>query len=323
MRFVRIAVACAAIAAGNASSNAQQNQPTSTGNPTVAPQKWVGRLVTPAPTAQHPNEVSECTAQFIAPNVLLTAAHCLRDLPDNPTGPWYDLTNQIFQLQYQAGVASQTFKTVCGAVNPQWTLPSNFSAMNTAQKNDAIAVASQHDYAMILVNGNSPTGTMPYMLDWKGKVNEVVRVGYAGDILDEEVVQRSPGIVFFANDIPLFDASTPNLVVQWQSLTDFTNGSSGGAWVANYNSTEGANNNKLIAVTSFGNSSYPGATFAAYLTAAEFNPLLANVQGGCKSGSGPPAAAAAAPASAAVKQAPAGGGSAPSGAGAITGNQAK
>jgi hypothetical protein len=296
MRIIWVAVACAVAAAVSAAANAQQVEPVSTGNPSVAPLKWVGRLVTPAPTKQYPNEVSECTGQFITPNVVLTAGHCLRDIVDNPTGPWYDLTNQTFTLQYQAGVGSQTFKTVCGAVNPLWTLPANYSSMSANQKNDAMESASQHDFAMILVNGTSPTGAMPYELDWKGKVNEVVRVGYAGDILDEEVIQRSPGIVFFANDIPLFDQSLPNIVVQWQSITDFTNGSSGGAWVANFNTTEGPNNNKLIAVTSFGNSDYPGATFAAYLTAAEFNPLLANVSGGCKNGSGPPAPVTAAPA---------------------------
>jgi hypothetical protein len=49
----------------------------------------------------------------------------------------------------------------------------------------------------------------------------------------------------------------------------------------------GANNNILIAVTSFGadyqgTNPFPGGTFAAYLTAAEFNPLLASVSNGCK-----------------------------------------
>jgi hypothetical protein len=71
-------------------------------------------------------------------------------------------------------------------------------------------------------------------------------------------------------------------VVHWQSLTNLTNGTSGGAWIANFSAIEGANKNILIAVTSFGNDLYPGAEFAAYLTAAEFNPLLAFVSNGCK-----------------------------------------
>jgi hypothetical protein len=282
MRVIVVAVACVAVAAGSVRALAQDTEPVSTGNPSVAPLKWVGRLVTPAPTKDHPNEVSECTGQFIAPNVVLTAAHCLRDLPDNPTGPWYDLTKQIFTLQYQAGVGSHTFKTICGKTNPLWTLPSNYASLKSGPQNAAMEVASQHDFAMILVDGDSATGAMPYQLDWKGKVKRAVRVGYAGDILDEEVVQQSPGVVFFAGDIPLFKESLPNLVVQWQSITDFTNGSSGGAWIANFNTTEGPNNNQLVAVTSFGNARFPGATFAAYLTAAEFNPLLSSVLNGCK-----------------------------------------
>lgn len=254
----------------------------STGNPSVAPLKWVGKISTPAPTRAHPNEMSECTGQFIAPNVVLTAAHCLRDLPDNPTGPWYDLTKQTFTLQYQAGIGSRTFKTICGLTNPLWTVPSNFSSLAAAQQNDIIASIGQHDFAMILVDGNSPTGVMPYELDWKGKVTNAVKVGYAGDILEDEVIQQSAGIVFFADDIPMFEQPLPNLVVQWQGITDFTDGSSGGAWVANFSTDEGSNRNLLIAVTSFANDNYPGATFAAYLTAAEFNPLIKSVLNGCK-----------------------------------------
>lgn len=282
MRVIVIAVACAAALAGSAGTFAQEGNPVSTGNPSVAPLKWVGRLLTPAPTKKHPNEVSECTAQFIAPTVLLTAGHCLRDLASEPTGPWYDLTNQTFTLQYQAGIGSQTFKTVCGAVNPLWTVPPNFTSMTPQQQNDVMEAVRQHDFAMVLVNGTSPTGAMPYALDWKGKVDHVMRVGYAGDILNDEVVQQSPGIVFFADSIPMFSRSLPGIVVQWQPITDFTNGSSGGAWIANFSTSEGPNSNTLIAVTSFGNDSYPGAAFAAYLTAEEFNPLLQYVSNGCK-----------------------------------------
>ena len=261
---------------------AQTGVPVSTGNPSLAPLKWVGRIVTPAPTKDQPNEVSECTAQFITSKVLLTAGHCLKDLPDNPTGPWFDLTNQTFTLQYQAGEGSHTFKTVCGATNPLWTFPSNYSSLNKSDQNLAFATAAQHDYAMILVDTPSTTGVMPYALDWKGKVVEAVRVGYAGDILDDEIVQKALGIVFFANAVPMYPASISNLVVHWQGVTDFTQGSSGGAWIANFNTEEGANNNILIAVTSFNNTGFPGAMFAAYLTAAEFNPLLTFVSNGCK-----------------------------------------
>ena len=67
-----------------------------TGNPSLAPLKWVGMLVIPTPTLGNPNSIVECTAQFIRPNVLLTAGHCLKDLPANPAGPWPDVTKGTF-----------------------------------------------------------------------------------------------------------------------------------------------------------------------------------------------------------------------------------
>lgn len=261
---------------------AQSSAPPSTGNPSVAPLKWVGMVINPMPTQKYPNNVNECTGQFIAKNVVLTAAHCIRNLEGDPPGVPYDTTKQLFVLQYQNGEGSHTFKTKCAAASPQWSFPSNYKTMTAAQKDAAFMTAAQHDFAMILVDGDSPTGAMSYALDWKGKLTEAVRVGYAGDILNGEIVQQALGIVFFADSIPMFDGAHPNLVVHWQSITDLTQGTSGGAWIANFNTTEGNNKNILVAVTSFNNSNYPGAIFAAYLTAAEFNPLLKLVSNGCK-----------------------------------------
>jgi hypothetical protein len=99
----------------------------------------------------------------------------------------------------------------------------------------------------------------------------------------------APGIVFPGDALPFpGGVNLPSLVVQWGPVTDATEGMSGGAWVETDD-----NNNTLIAVTSFGSNigtdspteevpRFPGGTWAAYLTAAEFNPLLASVQNGCK-----------------------------------------
>ena len=73
--------------------------------------------------------MSACTAQFIAPQVLLTAGHCIKDLETNPTGPWPDPTKGTFWLQYQNNQGTP-FKIVCAAPNPLWTLPANYSSMS-------------------------------------------------------------------------------------------------------------------------------------------------------------------------------------------------
>jgi hypothetical protein len=266
----------------------------SSGNPSFAPFKWVGLLNEPHPTKDHPNQSTSCTAQFIAPRVLLTAGHCIKDLPPDPTVPPSDPKTWTFWLQYQNFVGVK-FNVVCAKENPKWVLPANFASMTNDQQNAAMDEAYQHDFGMILVDHDSPTGVMPYALDWKGKVTYAYRVGYPENILDSEIVQSVPGIVFFTDALPMNvpryaqpNMSSPNIVGQWGPITDATQGMSGGAWVYDPDPTEAANSNILVAVTSFGPFNrfkqpfYPGGTFAAYLTAAEFNPLFTSVAKGCQ-----------------------------------------
>jgi hypothetical protein len=278
------------VAAGRAQfllpSRANDTEATS-GNPSVAPFKWAGLLIIPDPTDKSPNLIELCTAEFITPSVVVTAGHCLRDLSEKPVGPWPDVTKGTFWLQYQNQTGTP-FNIVCGEVNPGWALPSNFNSLSDDDQATALVTAYQHDYAMLLINGKSPTGTMPYALDWKGQYTHAARIGYPGDILEGTVIQKAPGVVFPATALPFGLESAPNLVVQWGPITDATQGMSGGAWVAHPDPNEGAGNNVLIAVTSFGpvtnsgKQKYPGGTFAAYLTAAEFNPLLQSVENGCR-----------------------------------------
>jgi hypothetical protein len=254
------------------------------GNPALAPFKWMGMLIVQNPV---PNKsgLGLCTGEFIAPNVVMTAGHCLRDLPENPTGPWPDVTKATFWLQYQnrSGIP---FKILCGEVNPGWAVPGNFSQLNSNDQNNALEQAFEHDYAMLLVDGTSPTGYMPYALDWKGKYDYAVAMGYPADILENTVIQKMPGIIFSADAIPTGYSS--NVIGQWSPVTKALEGMSGGAWVAYPDSTEGAGHNVLLAVTSFGpvtNSGaqqLPGGNFAAYLRAVEFNPLLISVLNGCR-----------------------------------------
>lgn len=264
------------------------------GNPAQAPFKWAGLLTEPHPTKEHPNQSTSCTAQFIAPRLLLTAGHCINDLPPDPSVPPSDPTTWTFLLQYQNG-GGGVFKVVCARANPLWALPPNFDSLTDDQKNAAMDAAYQHDFGMILVDRDSTTGVMPYALDWKGKVTYASRIGYPENILDAQIIQSVPGIVFFTDVLPMNiprygqpAMSSPNIVAQWGPITDATQGMSGGAWVYNLDPAERANSNILIAVTSFSPFNgykqpfYPGGTFAAYLTAAEFNPLFTFVSNGCK-----------------------------------------
>jgi hypothetical protein len=266
-------------------------QEATSGNPAFIPLVWVGMLVIPNPTPQSPNSLTICTAQFITPTVLLTAGHCLQDLPDSlddapnaPARKWPDITKAAFYRQYQNDSGYQ-FNIKCGLPNPKWSLPANIRTMSSADKDTAMNNALQHDYAMLLVDSPNPSGAMPYALDWKGKAgtSSAIRVGYPSAILDAAIVQQVPGYVFFPSTIPGPYSKMTNEVVQWGPSTDATQGMSGGAWIMNFDTTgKSAGANTLIAVTSFGNSSFPGAAFAAYLTADEFNPLLKSVSNGCK-----------------------------------------
>lgn len=301
MRVVCILLALFAIVAGAGGIRAQepiiprvQPEEATTGNPSQVPFKWVGLLLIPTPTQQQPGLLTGCTAQFIAPSVLLTAGHCIKDLETNPSGPWPDPTKGTFWLQYQNNQGTP-FHVVCAAANPLWAVPEDYGKLPEAQKITALATAMQHDFAMLLVDGTSPTGVMPYALDWKGNVKFAWRIGYPADILGGDIVQRVGGYVFFADSIPMGQWSLPNLVVQWGPITDATHGMSGGGWITNLSPTEGANKNVLVAVTSGAppgpsrlgqTQEFPGGMFAAYLTAKEFNPLLSEVSGGCKSSRG-------------------------------------
>jgi len=252
-----------------------------TGNPTVAPVKWVGLVMTKL--AQ--KKIEYCTGQFIAPRVVLTAGHCVKDISKNT---WNDVNNMTFVLQFQNGEGSHVYKVVCTAALDAYAHPANYASLSEDDQQTADLAAHQNDYAMMLVDGDSLTGTMPWQGDWKGKWLGATRIGYPGDILDGEIVQQAHGIVFFADAIPIFTSdgtaqSYPNLVVHWQRNTRITQGSSGGAWVVNFDPTEGKGNNIAISVSSFLMTDFAGAMFGPYLTAANMNALLQFTQSGCKS----------------------------------------
>jgi V8-like Glu-specific endopeptidase len=251
-----------------------------TGNPSVAPLKWVGLVM---------NRIDDkhfeyCTGEFIAPRVVLTAGHCVKDIDKNT---WNDVNKMTFILQFQNGEGSHVYKVVCTAALDSYNHPANYSGMSEDQQLAADLTAHQSDFAMILVDSDSLTGTMPWQGDWKGKWLGATRIGYPGDILNGEIIQQSHGIVFFADSIPIFTnngnvVSYPNIVVHWQRNIKLTQGSSGGAWIANFDPDEGKGDNVAISVSSFTMNNFPGAIFGPYLLADKMNALLQFTQKGCR-----------------------------------------
>jgi len=266
---------------------AQQNKPSQptidmkdTGNPSVAPIKWAGLVMYTISDTQF----EYCTGQFIAPRVVLTAGHCVKDIDKNA---WNDVSKMSFILQFQNGEGSHVYKVLCTATLDAYSHPSNYSKLSKGDQQNADMVAHESDYAMMLVDSDSLTGTMPYQTDWKGKWLGATRIGYPGDVLNGEVIQQAHGIVFFADAVPIFTnngqtQSFPNLVVHWQRNTKLTQGSSGGAWIANFDPDEGKGNNVAITVSSFIMTDFAGAIFGPYLTGNNVSALLQYTQKGCK-----------------------------------------
>jgi len=241
-----------------------------TGNPSTAPLKWSGLLVIHDVEQGGKRNDMICTAQFIAPRVILTAAHCVQDYK---TGVWYDLDEMYFLLQYQNGQYSQVYRPVCLSRFDGWfPLPSG--QQSAAEIDWALEHRFQWDYAMILVDHDSTTGNFNSDVDWSGKYQNATMTGYPLAVLNGQIIQIVDGTLHFASD-------RRNVVeLVHAERTDFTQGASGGAWVANFSKEETANHNSVLSVSSYLTSRLPGVSFGPYLT-ADYRKLLDYVSRGC------------------------------------------
>ncbi len=255
-----------AIALSTMAAAQDKEQPMSAGNPAVAPLKWVGLLV-----FEHADgKTFACTAQFISPKVLLTAAHCIRD---NTTGQWYDTSKMNFYLQYQNREASEIYDVIC-ASHLAGYVPKLSPSANDDEKYFAFENATQFDYAMILVNHDSKTGQFKVETDWLGKHPEANQIGYPGAIEGGMIVQQDPGRLAFS-------LSQPGVVILMHTNPNMTQGTSGGAWIANFSTSENPDENVVIGLTSEGSPNWPGVTFGPYFKQQTYGSLFDYVSKGC------------------------------------------
>ena len=193
-----------------------------------------------------------CSAQFISKNVLLTAAHCVRD--DKSGDFWKNIT---FFLQYDKGRASAKYTQKCVATFDSWVQPGNDKYLS--------------DFAMILVNEDSKTGWFGTEWDWQGAYKTATKIGYPVGIARGEVIQVLPGPISVSEGIVELRHGDPNK----------QGGSSGGAWVADYDTQADPKHNHIITIESFGFEGQPGVDYGPYFD-DRVKQLYDHVSNGCK-----------------------------------------
>jgi hypothetical protein len=224
------------------------------GDPDSIPLRWGGKFFFTKSDGDY-----VCSAQFIAPHIILTAAHCMRD---NTTGEWY--RDFLFDLQNQRGETTQALQPKCYAVWNKW--------VHNSPDDEGFW---HFDYAMFLVEETSKTGHLGWRVNYDPAEFPIAsKIGYPADIMNGEVVQVASG-PFSA------DETRSGVVMLRHGNPKNAGGSSGGAWVGNFSPTLGEGKNLVISVTSHHIGSDTAVSYGPYLD-GDFKTLLEYVQRGCK-----------------------------------------
>jgi hypothetical protein len=219
---------------------------------------WTGRFF-----AERQGRLSTCSASFIAPQVFVTAAHCVRN---QTTGQ--DPERVAFALQYERGKFSQLYFPSCMAIWPGWVSPGA-----NLKPGELDVRRAQFDYAMFFVPQASRTGHLGFHVNWLGAYREGTRIGYPGKIDGGETIQVVRGPLMNVKELPRVVAIRDN-------NPNMSQGSSGGPWIAEAGSRAGAGN-RLVSVTSFGSDAMPGMAFGPYID-GDFVKMFQWVANGCK-----------------------------------------
>lgn len=204
------------------------------GDPASYPLRWAGRLFAQMQQLDGRwNDIS-CSAQFIAPNMILTAAHCVRK---DIGGTWG--RNFQFALQYNRGRYSQIYQPACIGTTP-----------DAFEQRPGDPSWRARDYALLLTDRPSRTGHFGWQLDWRGAYPEATAIGYPAAIDRGDVIQMVSGPLFFLKELS-------GMVIMREATTRFSNGASGGALVGNFRTDGGSTGNRVISVLSSRNETAP------------------------------------------------------------------
>ncbi|HET7716425.1 MAG TPA: hypothetical protein VFK86_12445 [Bauldia sp.] len=212
------------------------------------PLYWAGKLFYRTPRGDF-----TCSAQFISPSVVLTAANCVRD-PD--TGAWYE--DFVFALGYDRGKWIELYDYDCAATKNGWVQPGLERYL--------------YDYAMLKVLGRSKMGHFGTHWNWAGEYREANRVGYLVGNGNAEVATVDRGRI----------AVSDGIVMLRHGNNRDQAGISGAAFIGGFTQNESREDgNYVISVDSFSYREEPGVNYGPYFT-ADFKDLFDYAERGCQ-----------------------------------------